>query len=143
MKRFQNQCFCHNNTISSMGTFFVSGRKKKMKMVMITSQPAKKRKMPYRKWHNIVRKSWAMRKVNNKFTETTRPCPAERISIGKISLGTNQPSGPHDQAKPATKMQTKETTAAVSLLERTLVPPNFNPKIMPTITYTSHNYIVK
>ena len=51
-----------------------------------------------------------MAKVKSMLTDTLMDCPAERISRGKISLGTNQPSGPHDQAKPATYMQMKATT---------------------------------
>ena len=39
-------------------------------------------------------------------------CPADRISSGKISLGTSHPRGPHDQANPATYAQMKSTTMA-------------------------------
>lgn len=42
-------------------------------------------------------------------TETVIDCPADRISIGKTSLGTNQPNGPHDHANAATYMQIKPT----------------------------------
>lgn len=38
----QNQCFFHARTISSIGTFLVSGRNKPMKMVMTSTQPPKK-----------------------------------------------------------------------------------------------------
>lgn len=48
--------------------------------------------------------------VNNMFTETLILCAAERISSGNISLGTNQPNGPHDQANPATYMHMNSTT---------------------------------
>ena len=46
--------------------------------------------------------TWAMTKVKNMLTETLMDWPADLISKGKISDGTSQPSGPHDQANPDT-----------------------------------------
>ena len=40
--------------------------------------------------------------VKTKFKNVLIAVPAARISSGEISDGTSQPSGPHDQAKPAT-----------------------------------------
>lgn len=43
-------------------------------------------------------------------TPTLILCPADLTSSGKISLGTNQPRGPHDHAKAATYMHMNVTT---------------------------------
>ena len=43
-----------------------------------------------------------MTNVNNMLTDTLMAWPADRISRGQISLGTNQPNGPQDQANAAT-----------------------------------------
>lgn len=51
-----------------------------------------------------------MMNVKSMFTETVILCAADRISSGKISLGTNHPRGPQDQANPATYMHMKRTT---------------------------------
>jgi hypothetical protein len=73
-----------------------------MKMVMITTKPAKNKKRPNFKWQSMVRKNWPMKKVKNMLTETLMACPADLISRGQISLGTNHPNGPQDQANAAT-----------------------------------------
>ncbi|MED6112461.1 hypothetical protein PIB30_061925 [Stylosanthes scabra] len=107
---FQNQCLLHKNVISSMGIPLVSGSKKKTKMVMIVIHPAKKRNNPNLMEQRRARNDWAIMKVNSRFTATVTLCPADRISYGNISLGTVQPSGPHDHPKANTKRQIKTTT---------------------------------
>ena len=59
-------------------------------------------KKPDLRPQSMLRKTSATRKVNNMLTETAILCAADRISSGKISLGTNHPRGPHDHAKAAT-----------------------------------------
>ena len=98
----QNQCAFHTLFISSIGTFFVSGKKKKTQMVMRTTKPAKNKKRPNFMWQSMLRKNWPMTKVKNMLTETLMACPADLISRGQISLGTSHPSGPQDQANAAT-----------------------------------------
>ena len=73
-----------------------------MNTVMMNTHPAKKRKMPYSKWHRMVKNACAMTKVKIKLVATVILWPADRVSRGKISLGTNHPRGPHDHAKAAT-----------------------------------------
>lgn len=107
---FQNQCVLHINVISSMGIPFVSGRNKKTNMVMMVIQPAKNRKIPNLNEQRRERKAWAITKVNRRFTATVILCPADRISNGNISLGTVQPSGPHDHPKARTNRQITTTT---------------------------------
>lgn len=100
-----------------------------MKEVMINSQPAKNRNEPYWKWHKMLRKACAITNVIARFVDTTIACPAERISMGKISLGTNHPSGPQDHANAETKVEMKNRTRLPSPLESTFVPPNFVPNM--------------
>lgn len=107
---FQYQWLFQTWLISSIGMPLVSGKKKKMNIDMSRTKKAKKMNNPNFKWQSIVKKTWATMNVNNMFTETFTLCAAERISKGKISLGTNQPRGPHDHAKPATYMQMNSTT---------------------------------
>jgi hypothetical protein len=71
-------------------------------MDISTTKNAKKRKIPNFKWQSIVRKTWAIMNVKSMLTDTVTLCAADRISNGKISLGTNQPRGPQDQENPAT-----------------------------------------
>lgn len=63
-----NQFDFHTLLISSIGRFFVSGRKKAIKTVMLSTKPAKKR--PNFKWQSMLRKTWATANVNNIFTAT-------------------------------------------------------------------------
>uniref|UniRef100_A0A0A9FGY6 Uncharacterized protein n=1 Tax=Arundo donax TaxID=35708 RepID=A0A0A9FGY6_ARUDO len=98
----QYQCFFHTSTISSMGTFLVSGRNSATKMVMMTTHAPKKKKSMNLNLQSMGRNACAMMKVHSMFTDTVMLCPADLISSGKISLGTSHPSGPHDQANPAT-----------------------------------------
>lgn len=81
-----------------------------MKIVITTIQPEKKRKIPNLITHKSERKDCAMANVKNKFTVTVMLWPADLVSKGKISLGTVQPSGPHDHPKAATNRQIKITT---------------------------------
>lgn len=69
---------------------------------MTTTQPVKNRKIPYLNWHSIARNACATTKVKSMFTETVILCSAEHVSRGKISLGTSQPKGLHDQANAET-----------------------------------------
>lgn len=71
-------------------------------MVIIQTQQAKKMNKPNLNVHSICMKISAMKNVKIMLTATLILCAADRISSGKISLGTNQPRGPHDQANPAT-----------------------------------------
>merc|ERR1712232_825333 len=75
-----------------------------------------------------------MKKVKNMVTDTLMACPADRISKGQISLGTNHPSGPHDHANAATYPQIRNNTRLASWLVRVPTPltPNFSPIISPT-----------
>lgn len=61
------------------------------------------------------RKDWPITKVKKRFTATVILCPADLVSRGNISLGTVQPSGPHDHPKPATKRQITTTTRTEKL----------------------------
>ena len=58
--------------------------------------------------------------MNKKPTATVILCPADQISNGKISLGTNHPSGPHDHANPAAYTQIK---IIIKLAYPLLIPP--------------------
>lgn len=51
-----------------------------------------------------------MRKVNSMFELTAKANPAVLVSIGNVSLGINQPRGPHDHAKDITNKHTSTTT---------------------------------
>ena len=75
-----------------------------------------------------------MMKVNNMLTETLIAWPADRISNGQISLGTNQPSGPHDHANAATYKQINAKSRLASTLEKDPSPvtPKFAPISAPT-----------
>jgi len=68
-----------------------------IKKVIMAIRLAKRMKTPYRRWHNERRKHCATAAVKKRLTQTTRLCPADLVSRGKISLGTNQERGPHDQ----------------------------------------------
>ena len=84
-----------------------------------------------------------MTKVNNMLTETLMACPAERISRGQISLGTNHPNGPQDHAKAATYVQIKNNIKLASNLDKVPSPvtPNFRPIMMPTAIYIWNKHI--
>ena len=58
----------------------------------------------------MVRKHCAIMKVNIMLNITVIAVPAERVSSGNISLGINQPSGPHDHANAATYVHIRNTT---------------------------------
>jgi hypothetical protein len=103
-----------------MDTPFVSGRKTATKTVMTVIQPAKKRKMPNLKAQSSARNACAMAKVKSRFTATVMLCPADRVSSGKISLGTVHPSGPHDHPNASTKRQITTTTATEKLFDSCL-----------------------
>lgn len=62
-----------------------------------------------------------MTNVQNMFTDTFIACPADRISSGQISLGTNQPNGPQDHANPATYTQIRANRISAS------IPPDIDP----------------
>lgn len=133
----QNQCAFQTLFISSMGTFLVSGKKKKMKAVIMITKHPKKKKRPNFKWQSKVRKSCPIKKVKSMFTETLMDCPADRISMGNISLGTNHPSGPQDHAKAATYTQIKNRATSPWVLVK--VPSPDAPKT-EAITAPRANY---
>lgn len=98
----QYECDFQTLTISSIGIPLVSGSMKNTKIVITKTKKPKKMNKPNFMWHNIIKKTCATKKVKSMLTDTLTLWAAERISNGKISLGTNQPRGPHDQANPAT-----------------------------------------
>lgn len=106
----------------------------------MSTNPAKKKKSPNFIWQSMERKAWPMMKVKNMLTETLIDCPADRISNGKISLGTNQPNGPQDHAKAATYKQINVNAMSPMPLEK--VPSPFTPNTDPTMHPTAI-YIVK
>ncbi|KAL2530545.1 Cyclic nucleotide-regulated ion channel family protein [Forsythia ovata] len=67
-------------------------------------------------WHSIDRNACAIRKVKTILALTAKANPAVLVSRGKVSLGINQPSGPHDHAKDITYVQTSSTTIAARTL---------------------------
>lgn len=73
------------------------------------------------------------------FTETLIDWPADRISIGKTSLGTSQPNGPHDQANAATYTQINATVIFPSPLLNEPRPfiPNTLAMMEPTAIYNN------
>ncbi|GER37090.1 homeobox protein 31 [Striga asiatica] len=116
----QNQCFFHKKLISSIGTPFVSGKKKYTKAVMIVIHPAKKRKIPNLNAHKSDRKTCPITKVKKRLTATVILCPADLVSNENISLGTVHPSGPHDHPKAVTNRQITITTRIDKALRPTL-----------------------
>lgn len=131
---FQNQCFCHSRCISSMGTCFVSGKRKKMKQLMMKIKEANRRKIPYLRWQSEVRKSWATAAVKIMFTHTTILWPADLVSRGKISVGTNQPRGPHDLPYPSTNKKITITRKILIPFDSSSPCPNFSARVTPTAT---------
>lgn len=79
------------------------------KRLKISTKPAKMMNRPNLTMQRAARKTWATRKVNDIFTATTILYADDRISRGKILLGTNHPRGPHENAKAVTKMQMQHT----------------------------------
>lgn len=75
-----------------------------------------------------------MMKVNSMFTDTLMDWPADRISSGKISLGTSQANGPQDQAKPATYKHMNRTVTLPAEVLKLPCPdvPNSAPIMLPT-----------
>ena len=53
--------------------------------------------------------------VKSTFTETVILCAADRISSERISLDTNLPNGPHDQAKAAHGTDEEYNKASIPL----------------------------
>ena len=79
-----------------------------------------------------------MAKVKIMFTATLMACPADRISRGQISLGTNHPNGPQDHANAATYAQIKNKRTFASVLDKSPSPltPNFTAIMAPTAIYS-------
>ena len=115
-----------------MGTPLVSGKKKYTNTVIIQIQHVKNKKIPYLKEHNRAKNPCAIEHVKRRFTKTVMACPAERVSSGKISLGTVHPRGPQDHPNAATNKQIAATNNAEKPLDSPLSPSNFRPKIIPT-----------
>ena len=59
-------------------------------------QSSKEEEIPALKWQSMSKNVCAVKKVNTKLTATVILCPADLISSGKISLGTNHANGPHE-----------------------------------------------
>lgn len=133
----QNQCAFHTLFISSIGTFFVSGSRKKMKIVIMRTNPANSKKSPNFRWQSMVRKACAITNVKAMFTATFMACPADRTSKGQISLGTSHPSGPHDQANAPTYTQIRTRTRSATPLDRDAVPavPNLIARMTAIATW--------
>lgn len=102
--------------MSSIGTPFVSGSKNTVNNPMKKIQTEKKKNMFDFIWHNIDKNAWAMPKVKNMLVLTANAKPAVLVSKGNISVGINQPRGPHDHAKAITNTHTKNTTAIARVL---------------------------
>ncbi|KAI8021144.1 hypothetical protein LOK49_LG03G01318 [Camellia lanceoleosa] len=108
-----------------------------MKLLMMRIKPANSKKIPYLRWQRDTRKHCAMRAVKIILTQTTILWPADLVSKGKSSLGTNHPSGPHDLPKPKTNMQ-------ITMTRKMPIPfgigtpcPNFRANVMATTTCRS------
>lgn len=126
-----------------MGTCFVSGKRKKMKLLMIKIKPANSKKIPYWRWQRDTRKHCAIKAVKIMFTQTTILCPADLVSRGKSSLGTNQPKGPQDLPKAKTNKQ-RTTTRNMPIPFGSFTPcPNFRARVIPVATCRSSKYIFK
>ena len=75
---------------------------KYVKVVIRTTHPAKKRKMPYWKEQSMVRKVWPMAKVNRKLIATFTLRPVDRMAKGQISVGISHahgPETPHEETR--------------------------------------------
>lgn len=130
----QNQCCFHTlSTMTSTGTPFVSGMKKKANNIITMIQAAKKKKIPACILHNIDKKACAMMKVQSMLELTAKEYPAVLVSRGKVSLGINQPRGPHDHANPPTNTHTMTTTIKASPLGRSPVAFKSFIRIIPMI----------
>jgi hypothetical protein len=69
------------------------------------------------------------------FMPTAKKKPALLVSRGKISLGINQPKGPHDHAKPDTNTQTKMTTSFAEPFGMILADFKCTARILPIMDY--------
>ena len=98
---FQNQCCLQILFICSIGTFLVSGKNKCINVVITITHPPKKKKIPALKWQSIAKSVCPLKKINTRVTATVMLCPADLISNGNISLGTNHVNGPHEYENPA------------------------------------------
>lgn len=100
MNFFHTGCCFHTlSAMESIGTPLVSGRRNTTNIPIARIQAEKKKKINARMWQSIERNDWAMTKVMSMFELTAKAKPAVLVSTGKVSLGINHPSGPHDQAK--------------------------------------------
>jgi hypothetical protein len=129
MNLFQNQCLLHTISISSMGTPFVSGRKKNINTCAIATHAAKNRKRPHLKEHNMDRLVSRVKKLNNKRTNIVMLNPADLVSSGKISLGINQANGSHDNALEAMNTNMNNSKGGASECDKffpSLIPVDSN-----------------
>ena len=99
---FQKGWPAQRRYISSIGTPRVSGTKKKTNSVIATTHPPKKRKIPHLNEQSREMKTWPIRAVSRKLTETLIDWPTERVSRGWTSAGMSHPMGPHETAKAET-----------------------------------------
>ena len=84
-----------------------------------------------------------MMKVKNMLIETLMDCPADRISRGKISLGTNHPNGPHDHANAATYKHINSNARLPKPFEKDPSPdtPNATAIMAPTPIYIENKLV--
>ena len=99
---FQNQCSLHKTVLASIGIPLVSGIKKYTKADMTRTKKANRRKIVDFIAQSVERKACAIKKVNNKFTDTTTLRPADLSSNGNVSLGISHPIQPHEYANAIT-----------------------------------------
>ena len=108
--------------MESKGIPLVSGTKRATNMVIIAIHPAWKKNTPYLKWQSMVKNVCESVKLIAKFIATLMLCPVGLIFSGKISLGTSQLKGPHDQPKPAAYMHISTNTNAAFPFDMCSVP---------------------
>lgn len=103
---------------------------------MITIREAKSTKTPHRRWQRAARKHWAIAAVKKRLTQTTILWPADLVSSGKISLGTNHPRGPQAQPYAATKRQIDITRSSAKLRGSSTPLPKLVASVLATIICT-------
>jgi hypothetical protein len=105
-------------------------------MAWKSSNIAKKTNSPHLTEHNMVKNDSMITKLNKKFTNTSMFSPANLVSSGKISLGSNHWHGPQAQHHPATNIHTNTT----KMLHLILQPASW---IKDWVLYMLHPYYIK